>query len=49
MAEKLGRNFDAKGKIILYTENPPCPSCQGVIQQFKQIYKNVEIKIMTGK
>lgn len=38
--------FIASGKIILYTELAPCPSCQSVIEQFKQMYPNIDIEVI---
>ena len=43
---KLGNNYSASGKIILYTELAPCPSCQSVIEQFKQMYPNIDIEVI---
>ncbi|NLL06562.1 MAG: hypothetical protein GX270_12430 [Clostridiaceae bacterium] len=30
----------------LFTENPCCPSCLKVIEQFTSIYKNIKINIL---
>ena len=43
---KLGDNPSASGKIKLYTELEPCPSCQGVIEQFKEMYPNIDIEVI---
>lgn len=32
-----------KGNVYLITERPPCPSCQSVIEQFKQMFPNVNV------
>ncbi|SFR92503.1 deaminase domain-containing protein, partial [Anaeromicropila populeti] len=39
-------NINVKGIINLYTELKPCPSCLGVIEQFKEIYKNININVL---
>lgn len=45
ISKKLnGRN--AKGTIELFTELPPCPSCDDVILQFLNKYPNIEIKVI---
>lgn len=43
---KLGDNYSASGKIKLYTELVPCPSCQSVIKQFKEMYPNIDIEVI---
>lgn len=47
--EIVWKNTDATGTINIYTENKPCPSCLDVINQFKSIFKNIEIKIYWSK
>lgn len=42
----LGNNYSASGKITLYTELEPCPSCQSVIEQFRQMYPNIDIDVI---
>ncbi len=39
---------DAKGVINLYTERSPCFSCKAVIEQFKELYPNIELNITTS-
>ena len=34
---------DVEGKLYLYTERHPCESCNGVIEQFKEKFPNIEI------
>jgi hypothetical protein len=34
---------DVEGKLYLYTERHPCESCNGVIEQFKGKFPNIEI------
>ncbi|SFR92473.1 deaminase domain-containing protein [Anaeromicropila populeti] len=36
-------NINANGTINLFTELPPCPSCLRVIEQFEEVYKNINI------
>ena len=36
----------AKGKILLYTDLEPCPSCRGVMRQFLAAYTNVEMEVI---
>ena len=35
----------AAGKIRLYTNLEPCPSCRGVMDQFLAVYTNVEMEV----
>ncbi len=37
------------GQIKLYTDLKPCPSCMGVIEQFKKKYPNIEIEVIYTK
>lgn len=37
--------LSVKGTINLFTEREPCPSCYGVIEQFKNQYSNVTVNI----
>ncbi len=46
ISRKLGDNKLIEGKIILFTELPPCPSCSNVIEQFKKQYPNIDIIIL---
>ena len=43
---KLGNNYSVSGKIKLYTELIPCPSCQSVISQFQKMYPNISIEVI---
>ena len=49
IAEKLGENFKASGKIKLFTDYDCCPSCKYVIEQFKKRYPQIEVKIVYRK
>ena len=44
--KELGDNYTASGHIKLYTELEPCISCQRMIEQFKQMYPNIDIEII---
>ena len=41
IAEGLSKK--SKGKISIYTERAPCFSCQGVIEQFKKRFPDIEL------
>lgn len=43
---ELGDNYSVTGKIVLYTELEPCPSCCAVIVQFKEMYPNIDIEVI---
>ncbi|MEO2051682.1 MAG: deaminase domain-containing protein [Allomuricauda sp.] len=50
----LGKKEKSTGKKRFYrfvkivSENPYCASCQGVIQQFSEMFPNIEIKLIDG-
>lgn len=46
IAEKLGDNPNATGKIKLFTERAPCNSCSNVIELFSKKYQRIEIEII---
>lgn len=43
---RLGNNFKTTGKIKLFTVLSPSPSCDDVIRQFKELYKNIDIEVV---
>lgn len=45
VADTLDMSYDrqVEGKLYLYTERKPCESCNGVIEQFKEKFPNIEI------
>ena len=47
--KSLGSNYKASGKITLYTDLSPCPSCEYVINQFAEMYPNIEIEVVYSK
>ncbi|TDX89458.1 UNVERIFIED_CONTAM: putative deaminase of polymorphic toxin system [Lysinibacillus xylanilyticus] len=46
IADKLGHNPDASGKIKLFTELDTCGSCSRVINAFSKEYPNIDIEII---
>lgn len=46
IAQQLGEYTQAPGKITLYTDYPPCPSCQYVIRQFMSKYPNIKVEVI---
>ena len=40
---EISYDRDVEGKLYLYTERHPCESCNGVIEQFKGKFPNIEI------
>lgn len=46
IAEKLGGNTNATGKIRLFTERAPCNSCSNVIELFSKKYQKIEIEVI---
>ena len=46
IADRLGNNYQATGKITIYTEKPICASCSNVAQQFKSRYPNISVQII---
>jgi len=47
IADHLEMHYDleVEGYLYLYTERSPCPSCEDVIEQFKQKFKNMNVKV----
>jgi filamentous hemagglutinin len=49
VARRLGPNREASGTIDLFTERPPCVSCNNVIRdQFKARYPSIDLRIHHG-
>ncbi|WP_255255261.1 deaminase domain-containing protein [Bacillus pseudomycoides] len=46
IANRLGNNTEAKGKIKLFTELDTCDSCSRVIAGFAKKYKNIELEVI---
>ncbi|WP_088351256.1 deaminase domain-containing protein [Bacillus cereus] len=49
IANRLGNNTEAKGKIKLFTELDTCDSCSRVIAEFSKKYKNIELEVIHNK
>ncbi len=47
IAETLEMSYDPriKGRIYLYSELQPCESCDGVLEQFKEKFPNIDIDV----
>ncbi|WP_271729872.1 deaminase domain-containing protein [Aquimarina algiphila] len=41
-------NSEVTGVLKIVSENPYCASCQGIIQQFSDMFPNIEIKLIDG-
>jgi hypothetical protein len=48
IAQKLGSNTNATGKIILFTERAPCTSCSNVIELFSKKYQKIDIEVINN-
>ncbi len=46
LAERVGDNYKAKGKIKLFTEKDTCDSCNLIIQQFNDKYPDITIEVI---
>jgi len=42
-------NTNAKGIVNLFTELEPCPSCSSVIEQFRNVYKDITVNVIWKK
>jgi hypothetical protein len=47
-AVKGGRYPNITGEIKIVSENPYCASCQGIIQQFNQMFPNIKLILIDG-
>ena len=45
IASRYTQNKNVQGKIDLFTERPPCLSCQDIIRQFRQTFPNIELSV----
>ncbi len=43
---RLGDHPGATGTVALYTDLPPCASCQGVIEQFQKRYPRLRVTVL---
>lgn len=46
IAQELGDDTEVSGKIILYTDLPPCISCDFAIKKFLEKYPNVSMEVL---
>jgi hypothetical protein len=47
LADQLGSNVNASGKVTIIIDNPRvCGSCQSVISQFEARYKNIKVEVI---
>ena len=49
IAARLKGKSNPGGTIILYTELPPCTSCNGVISAFKQAFPNIDLIVLNNE
>jgi hypothetical protein len=47
-ANQPGTYNNIRGQVNLFSERPPCESCQGVIQQFQQMFPNIQVIVNSG-
>jgi hypothetical protein len=46
---KSGNTYSAiQGELKIVSENPYCISCQGIIQQFNEMFPNVKLILIDG-
>lgn len=43
-----GLDMNSTGSIKLFTERPPCASCQGVVSQFEVLFPNISVDVTSG-
>ncbi|QZP25153.1 deaminase domain-containing protein [Pseudomonas mosselii] len=41
----FGSNYSAVGRINLASEKAVCPSCTGVVLQFRERYPNIQLNV----
>jgi len=46
LADKLGNNVSAKGRVTIFTERAACESCLGVVDQFQKKYPGIKVEIL---
>ena len=47
VAQRLGDNKEAVGRIDLISEKAVCPSCTDVITQFRDRYPKIQLNVFT--
>ncbi len=43
IVHQLGYTEFKAGTIYLITERPPCPSCESVIKQFREMFPDIKL------
>lgn len=46
LADKLGGNVKAQGKVTIFTERAACESCLGVVDQFQKKYPGITVEVI---
>ncbi|UED72028.1 hypothetical protein HP435_21440 [Brevibacillus sp. HD3.3A] len=46
LAQKIGYNPNATGKVKIFTERDTCASCNNIIGKFKERYPRIEIEVI---
>lgn len=47
LAQRLGPNSQASGRINLISEKMVSPSCTNIVNQFRERYPNIQLNIFT--
>ncbi|RMR54455.1 hypothetical protein ALP83_200128 [Pseudomonas syringae pv. actinidiae] len=47
LAQRLGPNSPASGRINLISEKMVCPSCTNIVTQFRERYPNIQLNVFT--
>jgi filamentous hemagglutinin len=46
LADRLGKNYSAKGSVTIFTEKAACDSCLDVVKQFESRYPGVKVDVL---
>lgn len=46
LADKLGNNVSAEGRVTIFTERAACDSCLGVVEQFQKKYPGIKVEVL---
>ncbi|HAT4499956.1 TPA: filamentous hemagglutinin N-terminal domain-containing protein [Serratia marcescens] len=46
LADKLGNNVSAEGRVTIFTERAACESCLGVVEQFQKKYPGIKVEVL---
>ena len=47
LAQRLGPSSQVSGRINLISEKVVCPSCSGIVSQFRERYPNIQLNVFT--